>query len=200
MPILNVQVNSIGNAGVSPGLIFIETNDTAAEVIATGYLNKIYADGIPLNTAEMAIVSSSITPYAQPQVGIYSIVGSPSTGWSLVPYSSSSPIVGNPWVNVTTTPYTLLPNVSYTADSTSQVVFNPPAPVYGQVYRVVGNGSGGWLIQLPAGVTAHLGSLATSAGGTLFNTNTPYVAVDLVCTVTGTTLVAFGGYANVGAS
>lgn len=40
MPILNVQANNPGQAGVKPNLVYIETNDPLATVMATGYLTN----------------------------------------------------------------------------------------------------------------------------------------------------------------
>ena len=47
MPILNIDVNAIGQSGLAPKFIFIETNDTVAEVTTTGYLNGMVSQNIP---------------------------------------------------------------------------------------------------------------------------------------------------------
>lgn len=77
---LNVQT---GLVGVLPSLAYINTDDTIAEVTATGYLNKEVANGFQISLPCIAAVSTKATPTSQAQVGWYQIshVG---TNWSLV--------------------------------------------------------------------------------------------------------------------
>ncbi len=84
MPILNVQPNQIGQAGVFPALIYILTNDTLAEVTATGYLNGITQRfNIPLSEADMALVTTKTSEGAtSTQVGWFGVVNS-NGNWSL---------------------------------------------------------------------------------------------------------------------
>ena len=83
MPILNVQPNQIGQAGVFPAMIFILTNDTLAEVTAAGYLNGIVSKfGIPLSEADVALVASKTIQIFMTQVGWFPHVKS-GGNWSL---------------------------------------------------------------------------------------------------------------------
>jgi hypothetical protein len=88
MPILNVQVDTTGQAGLLPKFIYIETNDTVTEVTATGYLNKLVSQNIPLSESNMALVSTRATPNATSvQVSLFDVAKS-GDNWSLVPNSS----------------------------------------------------------------------------------------------------------------
>lgn len=84
MPILNIQNVQIGESGISPGFIFIDTNDTLAEVTTAGYLttaNQTF--GIPLSEAQMALVTTKTTPNSQhTNTSLLSVVRSGSA-WSL---------------------------------------------------------------------------------------------------------------------
>jgi len=88
MPILNIQATETGLAGVLPRWVYILTNDTLAEVMATGYLNKAVAGGASLSDAQAALVtvktseSSSVTSVVMLEVSKsgadWSLIASPS--------------------------------------------------------------------------------------------------------------------------
>lgn len=84
MSILNVQINQIGQAGVFPAEIYILTDDTLGEVTEAGYLNSIPDTfGIPLNQADMALVTTKTSPNAaSTQVGWFQVEKT-GTNWSL---------------------------------------------------------------------------------------------------------------------
>lgn len=87
MPILSTQVEPIGQSGQVPKLIYIETNDTIAEITATGYLNKLHAENIPLSSNDMALVTSSLSQgLKSSQSGLFYVVYT-SSNWSLIPIS-----------------------------------------------------------------------------------------------------------------
>ena len=93
MPILNVQVNQPGQAGVFPALIYLLTNDTLAQITATGYLNGVvHKFGIPLSDADMVLVTTKTSPHAVPtQVGWLAVTFSDGQ-WSLTPTTSPSDV------------------------------------------------------------------------------------------------------------
>lgn len=64
MTILNFLLNEIGNTGNLPRFIFLNTNNTVAQVTATGYLNKFVAQGNKLSESDMAVVATRATPSA----------------------------------------------------------------------------------------------------------------------------------------
>lgn len=62
MPIKNIDINNIGKSGVNPGLVYIETNDTLAEVQAAGYLNKaVQKDNFALSDRQVAVVEVKVS-------------------------------------------------------------------------------------------------------------------------------------------
>jgi hypothetical protein len=91
MPILNVDINQVGQAGVFPAIIYILTNDTLDEVSATGYLNEITEKfRIPLTDADMALVATKTSPSASSTQTAWLSVFYSNGNWSLVPNSNSS--------------------------------------------------------------------------------------------------------------
>lgn len=93
MPIQNVQINQPGQSGVFPAIIYIETNDTLAEVTAAGYLNGIVSKfGTPLFEANMALVTTKTSQSAlSTQIGWLAVIKS-GLNWSLTPTTSPSDV------------------------------------------------------------------------------------------------------------
>jgi hypothetical protein len=85
MPILNIQVDSIGQSGVLPKIIYILTSDNAVTIENPGYLNAVVEGGISLSQLDIALVST-VSPSA---VGFYGIVHS-NGNWSLSAGSASA--------------------------------------------------------------------------------------------------------------
>lgn len=83
MAILNVTVGNVGQSGTLPQIIYIETNNTLAEITTAGFLNGIVSQGIPLSESMAALVSSKTAPNAlASSVGWYDISKS-GDSWSL---------------------------------------------------------------------------------------------------------------------
>ena len=82
MGIISITPGQTGLVDVLPSIAYINTNDTVAEVTATGYLNKEVANGVQFSLPCIAVVSTKATPTAVPQVGWYEVqhVG---VNWSL---------------------------------------------------------------------------------------------------------------------
>lgn len=112
MPILNASVNQVGQAGVFPAIIYILTNDTIAEVTATGYLNGLVQKfNIPLSDSDMALVTTKTSPSAaSTQVGWFEVSKS-GENWSLAspaaPGSVVLPTIANHIATYTNTTGTL---------------------------------------------------------------------------------------------
>ena len=83
MGIINVTPGQVGLVGVLPSIAYINTDDTIAEVITTGYLNKEVANGLQISLPCIAAVSTKATPTSAPQVGWYQ-VSHVGANWSLV--------------------------------------------------------------------------------------------------------------------
>lgn len=83
MSILSVNVDTVGQSGVEPKFIYINTNNTVAEVIAAGFLNGIVKEGIPISESNMALVATRATPNAKAvQVNLFDITYA-NGDWSL---------------------------------------------------------------------------------------------------------------------
>lgn len=89
MAILNITISQTGLAGVKPAMAYIETTNTVAEILATGYLNHAVEQGYTFPLPCIALVSTKETPTSQAETGWYGLshVG---TNWSLVLDTSSS--------------------------------------------------------------------------------------------------------------
>lgn len=85
MAILDVQINEIGQAGVAPRIIRLETNDTRSAVIASGYLNDLVRQGrIALLPTDIALVSTKASVNAvESSTDWYDVVKS-GDNWNLV--------------------------------------------------------------------------------------------------------------------
>ena len=85
MTVLSFQINYPGQAGVFPSEISIQTNNTLAEVLATGFLDHMVADNIPLQNGMMALVSTKPTPSSSTVHTSWLNVIFASGHWSLSP-------------------------------------------------------------------------------------------------------------------
>jgi hypothetical protein len=93
MPILNIQSSQAGLTGVLPAIAYINTNDTEAQVLATGYLNQAVQSGLAsFSSPCMCCVSTVNSAGAQPSVGWYELSYS-AGNWSLVSTENAAPAV-----------------------------------------------------------------------------------------------------------
>lgn len=90
MAILNFQVGSIGETGVVPKLLYLNTDSTIEEVTTTGYLNNIVAQGNAISNTDMALAITRATPDTRTPVCYFYQVSFSDGNWSLVPISSGS--------------------------------------------------------------------------------------------------------------
>jgi hypothetical protein len=86
MPIINFYPNDPGHAGDIPAIKRLETNDTIAQITATGYLNNAIQSGLVSvsETDAMLVATSLVAGHAPTQVGWFEVSRSGSN-WSLVP-------------------------------------------------------------------------------------------------------------------
>jgi len=89
MTIKDIQVNNVGQAGVAPSILYIDTTSTRAEVNASGFLNGAAQKwGVSFSDKQLALVSTKTAPNASAtEVDVYRLSGS-SQSWSLVPVSN----------------------------------------------------------------------------------------------------------------
>ena len=159
MPILNFNVNQVGQAGVFPAIIYILTNDTLAEVTATGYLDGIVSGGTPLSEADIACVTTKTSPNAaSTQVGWFGVIKS-GENWSLTATTSAGGVILPTIANHIATYTNALGNLSEDAATA----------INGGNIQAGLSGTAGYLASFPA--TAARGSLylvgANSAGDTV---------------------------------
>src|SRR5688572_31908144 len=65
-----------GLAGVTPNLIFINTNDTPATIVTAGYLNTaVQMDGLQVSNNDMALVNCVIAGVSFPKGFLVSTTG-----------------------------------------------------------------------------------------------------------------------------
>ena len=89
MAILDIQIETVGQAGTLPTWIYISTNNTVAEVTASGFLNGLIAQGMPLSDSMMALVTTKTNPNAIPVTVSIFDVAKVGDVWSLVPGTGS---------------------------------------------------------------------------------------------------------------
>jgi hypothetical protein len=129
------------------------------------------------NTGNNTFIWPLNAPAVNGQVMTFTTAGVGS--WSTIPDSS--------WIDQTATPITMAGNASYVADTAGLLTFNMPAVVaQGTVFKIAGQGAGGWLVQMNAGQTANLNSTPTSVAGSLASSNR-YNCIEILCTVANTT-------------
>lgn len=98
---------------------------------------------------------------------------------------------GITWNDVTVSPTSMQPDNGYLANTAGLCSFTLPttAAQFSSLF-VVGNGSGGWVINQNSGQNIILGNVtATVSTGTVFSTNR-YDKLELLCTVANTTWTA----------
>lgn len=92
MAILNVVTSVTGLVGVTPRVVYIETNDTLATVTTAGYLNAAQANGASFKESDMALVTLKSSPSAVSTQVAWLEVSYSSGDWSLSAASSTMPL------------------------------------------------------------------------------------------------------------
>jgi len=108
MGILNIQAGFAGADNIEPRLVFMDTNNTVAEILATGYLNSAVQAGFySPKESDMCLVTTKTSPSAtSTEAGWYEISISGSD-YSLVPGAGAGsvvlPTVANQLIHATNT-------------------------------------------------------------------------------------------------
>lgn len=151
MPILNIQASQAGLSGSLPSLAYIQTSDTAAQVLATGYLNKAVQSGLAsFSLPCLANVSTIASASAAPIAGWYNVSFS-AGNWSLTDTSDPGHVVLPTKINHLAT-YTDV-NGTLSEDATTAI--------NGGNIQAGLSGTAGYLASFPA--TASKGSLRVTA-------------------------------------
>ena len=93
------------------------------------------------------------------------------------------------WIDVTGTSQAIAINTGYIADNAALCTLTLPATAaQGTIFRIAGNGAGGWLLAQNASQTVKFGNAATTVGvgGSLASTD-PGDALECLCVVANTT-------------
>ncbi len=90
---------------------------------------------------------------------------------------------------------TMTANNGYVADSSSLVILTlPTTAAFGDYFRIVGNGSGGWKIAQNAGQRINLGGISSTVGVTGFISSTnQFDCVDILCVSTNSEFTVISG-------
>lgn len=84
MGIKSIKMQSMGQAGVLPQIIYIETDDTYAAVTTAGYLNNAQTNmNFQFTEGQMALVATKVTPGAAAVQVVWLEVGKTGDNWSL---------------------------------------------------------------------------------------------------------------------
>lgn len=92
MAILNVVTSVTGLVGVTPRVIYIDTNDNLATVTTAGYLNAAQANGAGFRESDMALVTIKSSPSSTTVQVAWLEVSYSSGDWSLVASQSTQPL------------------------------------------------------------------------------------------------------------
>lgn len=102
-----------------------------------------------------------------------------------------------PFVDQTTTSVTMAANTGYVANNAALVTLTIPAVVpFGTIFRVIGHGAGGWLVQANTGQTINMGIVSSTAAGSAASSQR-YDCMTLICTVADTTFTAIAEQGNI---
>ena len=164
------------------------TGTAPISVVSTGGIIAIASNGT------LATTYTENTGSATPSGGTLNIVGGTGASTEGTNNTVTIDVIGGgfKWNNVTITAGTgLLPSNGYVAAAVSgQVLFTIPAsPVFGDVYRIVGNassGNTGWRITLGASQKIQAGTLTVLPGSTYSSTK-PSDCIELLCIIGGVT-------------
>lgn len=151
MPILSVDVNIPGMEGVVPKIIFINTDDTIAEVLVAGYLNKPVKEGIPISVNEAALVATRPSDSsADVSTTLFDIVHS-NGNWSLVAQAGPGQV---------TLP-TIANHIATYTNVTGTLSEDPATAISGGNIQAGLSGTAGYLASFPS--AAAKGSLRVAA-------------------------------------
>jgi hypothetical protein len=85
MSIKSFSFQNVGQAGQTPTILYLDTNDTLATVTASGYLNGLVRENVPISTSMIACVKTKTNPNASTSsVGLFDIQNT-SGVWSIIP-------------------------------------------------------------------------------------------------------------------
>lgn len=178
-----VAVNASTAFSVSAGSSSYNTTGSGALSIGAGGVLSLQGGG-GINIPSITSGSAADVLYYNPSTGFVSAAAAPSSG-------------GTTWVNVTGSIQALAKSTAYVAANASLVTFSMPSTAaFGDEFKVVGLGSGGWTISCNVGQTLSLGNISSTSGGNVASTNAKDT-VSFVCVVANTTFECYGTVGNI---
>ena len=93
MAIIAVNTSTTGLVGVYPRIVYINTTDTEATVVTTGYLNQEQANGASFRDGDMACVLTRTAPSSPDVSSGWFQVSFVSPNWSLTPTTNPGDVV-----------------------------------------------------------------------------------------------------------
>jgi len=185
MPIISTNFNDVGNVGQVPSLIRIDTNDSLATVLTTGYLNILKDQNLPLTEDAIVFVSTGVGVHKT--VTVLSMTYS-NGDWSLQTIEGYEPTGGGQgisFVGLPGTSKTAVINMGYVIENALQTTVTLPAVApLGAVVAIQGSGAAGWVLAPGSGQTIKVGQ---SSASTSITSSGNYDAIQVVCVVANTT-------------
>lgn len=151
MAILNITTYPPGVVDVTPSIAYIETNDTLATVLTTGYLNKAVQQGFVFNEAMMACVSTKTAPNAASTQVAWLEISKSGENWSLAATGSPGSVVLP----------TIANHIAIFTDTNGTIGDDAATAINGGNIQAGLSGTAGYLASFPA--TAARGSLRVTA-------------------------------------
>jgi hypothetical protein len=177
-------------------LLFASASNTITGLAKTNQATLVTGTaGVPIwsnsmTDGQVIIGSTAGQPQAASIISGFGINVSP--GPNSLTISSTSGGGGLAWSNVAGTSQTAAVNSGYvTANSSLTTVTLPATAALGSVIAVQGYGAGKWVIQAPGAQVVHIGSSASSGGGSVSAAN-QYDSITLVCVVADSAWSLYG--------
>ena len=152
MTILSFTVNEAGQGGVIPAIIRIQTNDTLADVLVTGYLDHMFAENVPLQNGMMALVQTRPTPNSSTVNASWLEVKFASGHWSLTPSAVAPGSITLP---------TITNHIAVFTDTVGTLADDTSVAINGGNIQAGLSGPAGYLASFPA--TGSKGSFRVTA-------------------------------------
>lgn len=160
MPILNIQIGQTGLSGVVPRVVYINTNDTLAQVTTAGYLNLSVQNGFAFSDADMCLVTTKTSQSATVISVGWLEVSHVGANWSLISIGSPGSV---------TLP-TIANHIATYTNVTGGLSEDPSTAISGGSIQAGLSGTAGTLISYPS--TAAKGALILAGVANTGNTNT----------------------------
>jgi hypothetical protein len=189
----NICINHEGVLGDSNTLRIGATTGAGNMSLTTAYICGI--DGVNVGSV------AKVVTMASDQLGTATITA--GTNISVVPTANTITINSTgaasfTWTTVSGTSQAAAVNTGYITDNVGLVTVTLPATAaVGDVIRISGKGSGGWLLAQNGGQTVHFSGSNTTTGGTgSLASVTRYDAVELLCITANTDFAVISSVGN----